>query len=374
MRKKILYLIYQLVGGGAEKVLVDIANHMDKLLYDITVMTIVDCTKDAHILNDNINYKFMFNGKFKEDKLFFKSFNFAQPHFLHEKLVKEKYDIEIAALEGISSKIISGCKNFSTKKIAIIHADASNIAWPKKQYKNFRQEYESYNNFDKLIFVSNNTLKRFIEKFDIDLKKTIVMYNPLDMKNIKIKSKESVNDFHRKQAILFCAIGRLEKVKGFDRLIEAFYTIQKKYKNIGLLIIGEGNERNKLTKMIANYDLNNKITLLGYRANPYKYLKDSDCYICSSRSEGLSTTVIESMILGIPIISTDCGGMDELLNNYPDSTICSNDIEGLIRGMEEFLYINEKENSYINNNTLKKDNINKFSFDSYFEKLKKIID
>ena len=57
MKKKVLYLIYQLVGGGAEKILVDIVNHMDELLYDITVMTIVDCSRDAHVLNSNIKYK-----------------------------------------------------------------------------------------------------------------------------------------------------------------------------------------------------------------------------------------------------------------------------------------------------------------------------
>ncbi|WP_299515157.1 glycosyltransferase [uncultured Rummeliibacillus sp.] len=371
MKKKVLYLIYQLVGGGAEKILVDIVNHMDELLYDITVMTIVDCSRDAHVLNSNIKYKYIFNGKYKEDRLFFKFFNNAQPHFLHEKLIREKYDIEIAALEGIPAKIISGCKSSSTKKIAIIHADASNIAWPKKRYKNFNQEYESYNNFDKLIFVSNNTLNRFIEKFNIDLEKTVVMYNPFDIKNIKKKSKESLNDFHRKQDILFCAIGRLEKVKGFDRLIEAFNVIQKKYKDIELLIIGEGDEKNKLAKMIANYDLTNRITLLGYRTNPYKYLKNSDCYICSSRSEGLSTTVIESMILDVPIISTDCGGMDDLLNSYSKSIICANNIEGLVRGLEEFLYFTETD---LLNKEFIKVNLDKFSFRNYFEKFIKIIE
>lgn len=374
MKKRVLYLIYQLVGGGAEKVLVDIVNNMDEFLYDITVMTIVDCSKDAHVLNSNIKYKYIFKGKYKEDRLFFKFFNKAQPHFLHEKFVTEKYDIEIAALEGIPAKIISGCKSSSTKKIAIIHADASNIAWPTKRYKSFNQEYESYKSFDKLIFVSNSTLNRFIEKFEIDTNKTIVIYNPLDIKNIKMQSKESFNDFYRRQDILFCAIGRLEKVKGFDRLIEAFNIIQKKYKNIELLIIGEGEERNNLVKMIANYELNNKITLLGYRSNPYKYLKDSDCYICSSRSEGLSTTVIESMILGVPIITTDCGGMDELLYDYSNSIICNNDINGLIRGMEKFLCNYEKEVSDMNHCSSEKDIESKFSFDSYFEKLKIIID
>jgi glycosyltransferase involved in cell wall biosynthesis len=369
--KKVLFLIYQLVGGGAEKVMVDIVNHMDKSKYDITVMTVIDCTKDKHILTNGIKYKYIFKDFLKFDRLFFKLMKSATPQFLHSLFIKEKYDVEIAALEGIPSKIISGCKYPDTKKIAIIHADASNIAWPSNRYKDFNQEYESYKSFDSLIFVSRNTQRKFLEKFKVDSRKTFVVYNPFDMDYIKNKSAELVDDYKKTCSILFCAIGRLEKVKGFDRLIEAFNVVQKQYNDIGLIIVGEGKDRDLIRKLIDKYNLNNKISLLGYRTNPYKYLRMSDCYICSSRSEGLSSTVIEAMILGVPIIATDCGGMDELLEDYKNGIIVDNDVSGLINGMKKFLSnLNDFRSS---SDQLESNNLHRFSYDKYFDTIYKII-
>lgn len=365
--KKVLFLIYKLVGGGAEKVLVDIVNHIDHTLYDVTVMTIADCSSDAHLLNSNIKYDYIFKGRWKEDRAFFKLFKRASPQFLHQFLIKDQYDIEISALEGIPAKIISGCQNTSTKKIAFIHADASNIAWPSNRYKDFYQEYDSYNHFDHLIFVSNNTRKKFIEKFNIELIKTVVIYNPFDFQKIEKMSLEQIDDYKKTSNFLFCAIGRLESVKGFDRLIDAFHEMHKQFPYASLLIIGEGKERDFLSKKINEHKLNNHITLLGYRTNPYKYLKFSDCYICSSRSEGLSSTVIEAMILNVPIIATDCGGMDEILKEYQKGIIVNNETEGLIRGMGQFL--NEIRGSNKINKEVNQNNLQKFSFNHYYESI-----
>lgn len=371
MKKKILFLIYQLVGGGAEKKTVDIVNHIDSSLYEVTVMTVIDCSSDAHVLKSHIKYDFIFNGKMKEDRLFFKLFYWASPQFLHKLLIQGKYDIEIAALEGIPAKIISGCSENNTKKIAFLHADATNMAWPSKRYKNYQQEYESYNSFDRLIFVSRSTQRRFIERFSIDHKKTSVIYNPFDFNQIKYKSHEKIDDYKKTSNFLFCAVGRLDKVKGFDRLIEAFHIVYKKYNNISLVIIGEGKDQALLSQLIEKYKLKKEIILLGYRTNPYKYLKMSDCYICSSHSEGLSSTVIEAMILNKPIITTDCGGMDELLEDYQKGLIINNLTSGLVEGMTHFLNSYSKENDFVS--LLETNNLQRFTYDNYFNEIKKIM-
>lgn len=356
-----LFLIYQLINGGAEKVMIDIVNHMDSSLYEVTVMTVIDCTKDAQLLKSHIKYEYIFKGKMKEDRVFFKLFYKTSPKLLHQLFIKKTYDIEIAALEGIPTKIISGCRTISTKKIAIIHSDATNMAWPSKRYKDVKQEKESYENLDKLIFVSKNVQNGFLEIFKISPSKTVVIYNPFDFNEINKKSLEPINDFKKTSKFLFCAIGRLEKVKGFDRLIEAFNCVHKEYQNIHLLIIGEGKELYALSQLINRYELNNHISFLGYRENPYKYLGLSDCYICSSFSEGLSSTIIEAMILNKPIIATNCGGMDELLIDYQNGFIIENDISGLVKGMKQFIKKN-KINKFKMDNSI----LNKFSYDSYF--------
>ena len=369
--KKVLFLIYKLVGGGAEKVLVDIVNHMDHTLYEVTVMTVADCSADAHLLNSHIKYEYIFKGKWKEDRIFFKLFYQASPQFLHDLFVKKKYDVKIAALEGIPAKIISGCKHLHTKKIAFIHADANNIAWPSKRYKNSLQEYESYNSYNHLIFVSNHSKKSFIKKFNIELSKTVTLYNPFDFQQIKMKALEQVDDYKKTTNYLFCAVGRLDKVKGFDRLIEAFHFVHKKFNQISLIIIGDGKEKDILLRKIDKYKLNHKITLLGYRTNPYKYLKMSDCYICSSFSEGLSSTVIEAMILNVPVIATDCGGMDELLEEYQNGVIVNNETEALMNGIEQFLSEIGESNEKDEEGSMQ--HLQKFSYNHYFDKIVKMM-
>ncbi|MEI4829866.1 glycosyltransferase [Bacillus sp. FJAT-53711] len=369
--KKVLFLIYQLVGGGAEKVMVDIVNHMDKTQYDITVMTVIDCTKDKHLLHDEIKYRYIFKDFLKCDRLFFKLMKSATPQFLHSLFIKEKYDIEISALEGIPSKIISGNNSMETKKISIIHADSENIAWPSGRYKNFKQEEDSYNSFDKLIFVSKNTKKNFVNKFNIDENKTVVIHNPFDINHIIKKSQEEVTDYKQEEGFLFISVGRLEKVKGFNRLIEAFNEVYKTYPKIKLLIIGEGSEKDNLSKQIREFKLENNIELLGYRENPYKYINLCDSYICSSLSEGLSSSVIEAMIINKPIVTTDCGGMDEILLDNKCGLIASNNINGIIYGMKEIL---KNDNSLLMKMKIEqKRRIKEFSFEKYFSELEKYI-
>ncbi|MCI1590682.1 glycosyltransferase [Heyndrickxia oleronia] len=370
MKKKVLFLIYQLINGGAEKVMIDIVNHMDSSQYEVTVLTVIDCTKDAQLLKSHIKYEYIFKGKMKEDRVFFKLFYKISPKILHQIFIKKKYDIEIAALEGIPTKIISGCECSSTKKIAIIHSDAYSIAWPTKRYKDKQQEIASYENLDNIIFVSKNTQTQFLNKFKIEPNKTQVLYNPFDFDKINEKSLEPVDDFKRTSKYLFCAIGRLEKVKGFDRLIEAFKIVHRDHKNIQLIILGEGRERYSLSLLINQYKLNDIISILGYRENPYKYLKMSDCYICSSHSEGLSSTIIEAMILNMPIIATDCGGMDELLDGYDPGVIVNNNIYDLIEEINRFLISIEK-GKHIRKES-ERSIKHKFSYENYFDEIAKV--
>jgi len=368
--KKVLFLIYQLRGGGAEKIVIDIVNHMDKKKYDITVMTVVDCSLDKHLLQEDIKYKYIFKGNFKFDRIFFKLMKSAKPKFLYSLFIKEKFDIEISAIEGIPSKIISGCNNITTKKIAVIHADCENIAWPSGRYKNLNQEEVSYRSFDQLIFVSTNTKKNFLNKYNVDQNKTNIIYNPFDINYITEKSQEEISDY-KKEGYLFVSVGRLEKVKGYDRLIDAFFEVFKEYPQIKLLIVGDGAERNKLMKKINQMKMSNEILLLGYRENPYKYISLGEAYICSSRSEGLSSSVIEAMIINKPILTTDCGGMTEILQNNRSGLIVANNTKSIVYGMKEIL---ENNNSLIKKMKIEQNKrMSEFSFEKYFEEFERLL-
>ena len=335
MKIKVLLFIYQLSGGGAEKILTEIANNLDNK-FDVTVRTILDCSNERYRLNSNIKYEYCFKKKFRFDRLFFKVGYFLSPKILYKLLILKKYDIEIAAMEGIPSKVISGCKNKNTKLISIIHASCKNIAWPKNRYFNKNQELKSYSFFDKLIFVSNDTEKDFLEEFNISIEKCKVMYNPFDINYILNKSNEKVDDLpDLLNRFTFCTVGRIEEVKGFERLVLAMKENIKLNPRNCLVIIGDGKLRIQLMDLIISNGLQDHIYILGYKENPYPYIKVSDCYVCSSFSEGLSTSVIEALILSKPVVTTHGGGMIEILNNGEYGLIVDNSLEGIIRGLRE---------------------------------------
>ena len=186
-KKKIVFLIHTLGGGGAEKVLVNLVNNMDKDKYDITVMTVIDTGIYRAYLNSNIKYKSMFKipkiarSSSKTDKsgsllnkksskkkalirLYTSFWKIAPLKLLHNLYIGNKYDIEVAFLEGISAKIIANSSNKNSKKIAWIHVDLLNQHKSKKVFKNKEEERNTYSKFDQIVCVSEKveTVKSFV--------------------------------------------------------------------------------------------------------------------------------------------------------------------------------------------------------------------
>ena len=110
-----------------------------------------------------------------------------------------------------------------------------------------------------------------------------------------------------------------------------------------LWIIGVGAEEESLREYILKNNLSN-VKLLGYKSNPYKYIKASDLFVCSSRAEGFSTVVSEAIVLEKPIIATKCSGMKELLGeNEEYGIVCENSTNALYASIKKIL---EEKNEY----------------------------
>ena len=133
-------------------------------------------------------------------------------------------------------------------------------------------------------------------------------------------------------------IRRLVKEKGYDRLLEVDKRLIKEGIIHTLWIVGEGKEKGKLEDFINRNKLKNTVNLIGYTQNPYKFVKNSDVFVCSSRIEGLSTALIEATILEKIIITTNCPGIKEIFGEKTDSAlIVNNDTDSLYEGMKELL-------------------------------------
>ena len=190
--------------------------------------------------------------------------------------------------------------------------------------------------------MQNAFTKRFGIKDNLSVK-----YNPVDREDILSKAEIPLNNINDENAVMqLVTLGRLEPQKGYDRLLEVVNKLKNENLKFNLWIVGEGSKRPELESYIKKHNLEDTVTLQGFQTNPYKYIKNADAFICSSRSEGFSTVVTEALILGKPVVATDCSGMTELLGASEYGLITQNNTEDLYLGMKRFLSDIDLQNHY----------------------------
>ncbi len=114
---------------------------------------------------------------------------------------------------------------------------------------------------------------------------------------------------------LIGTVGRLDYVKGYDILLNAFRIVTRGYPNARLLIVGEGPERTRLEEQAKSLSIANAVLFAGYRTDISKVLEACTIYVCSSRSEGVPNAMLEAMAMELPIVSTRVGGIESILSD-----------------------------------------------------------
>lgn len=341
---KILFFIETLSGGGAEKVLQNLVNNMDNEKFDITVQTVWKENPEKY-LNKNIRYKYIYpcystlnNYRYRLSVLL------KTIYPLH---IKDDYDIEVAYLECGATKVISTSTNKNAKKIAWVHCDLSKKMSNIDEFK--VKSIAWYKNFHKIVCVSRDVEASFKSIYGNEFD-TEVIYNVIDDYSIREKAKESIEDFSFDEKIpTIVSVGRLSTQKRFDRLIEAHKILLNEGFLNKLLIIGEGNERKNLEQLIKDSDVQKTVTLAGFKGNPYPYIKNADLLVCSSDYEGFSSFVAEGLILGKAIATTNCTGMEELLENSQYGIITKCNAQALADGIKRLLSDNSLKEKYESN-------------------------
>jgi len=144
-----------------------------------------------------------------------------------------------------------------------------------------------------------------VKVFGLPQERIEVLINPLDKELIDSKVDGAPNPFDPEK-VNFVAAGRLVHQKGFDVLLKAFRIVFDREPKARLYILGEGDDRPKLERMIRELELTEGVTLTGFRGNPYPYFKFADLYVLPSRFEGLPNTVLESLYLQTTCVATRC--------------------------------------------------------------------
>ena len=331
MKIKVLFLIPTLENGGAEKVLINLVNNLDFDRFDVTVQTIFDVGVHKNNLKENIHYRTVLSAPIHGYSHIIKVIS---PSVLYKLIVGERYDIIISYLEGVTAKIISGCCYPKTKRIGWIHTTMDSKRVLCKGFISTKQALKTYNSFDCLIFVSQDSLNAF-KKWGAISCSTKVLYNTVESEMIKHLSCEKLDDINiEKQFINICSVGKIISLKGFDRLAHICLRLKKENKNVRFYIIGDGENLPEIKKYITDNGLENCFFFLGYKENPYKYVAACDIYVCASRREGFSTAVTEALIVGTAVVSTMCAGVKELLGiNNEFGIVTQNSEQDLYKGL-----------------------------------------
>lgn len=332
---KILFFIPTLMHGGAERVLVNLVNHLDQTKFDISVQTMFDVGIYRNQLANGIKYipgfSWYFPGNTKIYKLFY-------PRFLFHRYVKEHYDIIVSYLEGPSARVVAGCDDNRTKLISWVHVEQEKPEYVTQVFRTMQEATECYSRFDMTCCVSK-TVKADFQRLFPTVREPKVLYNTVETDVIRSRAMETVDDIvFDKNVINLCSVAKLQYVKGFDRLIRITRKLLDAGLKVHVYIIGKGEEQLVLEKLVAQMQLEEHWTFVGFRENPYKYVANCDLYVCSSRREGFSTAVTEALIVGTPVVSTRCSGAEELLGSHNEyGIVTDNDTDALYQGIKQMI-------------------------------------
>ena len=335
MRKKILFVIHDLHHGGAEKVLVNLVNHMDQDRFDISILALFGEGVNEQFLSPKVRllhgHSRSIPGNSKIMKLF-------SPKQLFHHYIKEKYDIIISYLEGPSARIVSGCPHDGTKLVSWIHIEQHTLEKASRSFRSPAEAISCYTRFDKTICVAQSVADDFQSIFSLKSPPD-VLYNTVESDVIQEMAQERIEEgIFSKEKLKLVGVGKLVPTKGFDRLLRIHKRLlEEDHLSVHTYLLGEGFEREKMEKWMKENALCDSITFLGYQTNPYKYIAACDLFVCSSYAEGFSTAATEALIVGTPVVTTKVSGMEEMLGNNQYGVITENDEEALYFGIRDLL-------------------------------------
>jgi len=331
-------------------------------------ITVLKSFKQLQQLNIPIHLKIIGDGELKSEieefisknkiiqtlnkirNVFLEKFYQINTKLLYKNILNNKtYDIELVLNHSFLKQLIKS--PLKSKKILWIHTDIFSF-YSESESSKF---VEYCKNLDYIWLISSEIKNKFEEYFPKELHyKLHLIYNPLDANEIIIKSKDEVNDYIFNEIPTFISIGTLYDIKAFDRIIDAHFQLLKEGLKNRVLIIGEGKNRAFLEEKISDLKVSDTVDLIGFKSNPYPYLKKSDIFILSSKLEGFPTVLFEAVILKKKIISTSVSGANQLLDNGNIGLIVKNSKEGVLNGMRKMLI--DKEYGEILSENLEKYN------------------
>lgn len=337
MPYKVMFFLPTLGAGGAERTITQLANAF--INKDISVSLVVcDLTgkkaKLLHEVDPAINLIDLDCGRVV------KSFS---P--LRKLIAESNYDAIIstqthANLVCIFAKV--SARSSSTLIVREVSTPSKNSKKTGAAKKALQALVKSaYRYANTIVCVSNGVQEDFKRFYNYKMDNVTTIYNPvLDDSYFEKLKAPTENAFFQPKTKVILGVGRLTEAKNFQLLIKSFSELYKQHPECRLIILGEGELREELEKLVDCLQLNDVISLPGFDPNPYAYFKYCDLFVLSSNWEGLPGVLIQALASNIKIVSTNCpSGPAEILaqSKYGILTECDN-VQAMSVAMDDALY------------------------------------
>ncbi|WP_294095008.1 glycosyltransferase [uncultured Cetobacterium sp.] len=387
MKKKIVFSIDTLLVGGIEKVLIELLKNISKERYEVTLLIGYKMDELEKLKNEipkEVEIKYILEENIYTDgkkrkamgtldklgKIFFEATSFIRKIAFKKRLLE--YVKGADTVIDFDMTLASYAKDVDKNIVTFCHFS------PKNYNRGIKRRQERHGKklamYDKVVVISEDMKKEAEEMYPFLSNKLVTIYNSFNIDELLRKSNESIDENDKKLMAkkYILSIGRLEETqKDFTTLIKAYKNASKKIEE-KLYIIGDGRHRENLEKLIEELDLKDRVVLLGFRKNPYPWIKNASFFVHSSKFEGLPTVLIEASILGKAIISTDCptGPREILLDGETGILTKIGDSEDLGKAIEKMSQSEELKAKY---SILAKEKSKRFSSEEVMKKVEMVI-
>ncbi len=285
--------------GGAERMTVTFAKQMNRERYDVKfcILEIADNKGIKQFIDDcypKIHIPFTSYGlNLRLLKAFYKVLKEERPDFVFSSLISINFRLLLFARIFKRTKFIVR-NNIYLASSSIYQKTLIRMTYPQA-VRVIAQTDEMKGELDRLLKCNKE--------------KVVVIQNPVDEETIQ-KKLSNYQPFMNTGSVNYVAVGRFAPSKAFDVLVRAFFKVSKKEPNSELYIVGRYEEQSsyfqEVWTWVKKHGMEDKTHLVGFNDNPYQYMKNADCFVLSSRNEGLPNVLIEALYIGTPAAACNC--------------------------------------------------------------------
>ena len=340
---KILFRHRSMEMGGVEKVMLSIVNNLNPEKFEITVCLNLNQGELRNEFPPHIRKLYLAEGKedFSKNIILQKIQLYQRkkkleklrknPEIIDKQYLREYYDIEIGMTYNDFESVLNS-SNKNSKKIGWFHSEI-NVPGLKPLLPEILKQFPQ---FDVMVYCSQKIKDLMhIHHPDLHFPREKVIINAISIEEIKVKAAEKIEPFSEKPS--FVSVGRLHYRKGYHKLIEAHTKLIREGHDHQILIVGEGEHRQNLEKLIKENKVERTFILLGNKMNPYPYIKNADFFILPSESEAWPLVIAEALILQKPIIATDTGDVSMMIAPEKTGILIPYKVEEMYYSMKRFL-------------------------------------